>query len=174
MSYDERPPPPTRNASVRDKNGSTSDRDKEKKKWFGGGKKTTGEKCTGEREWVSVYVYVFECVCEREGYASHEWILSCKFYAWYLYSTYKEKRESVYFMVLWFNTLSLSLLTMTSLGSVRPIICIYYNMRMFWVFKSCQCFTLAIWCVSQPMVAKWNTLCITFYQHIHTVCCPQA
>ena len=45
MSYDERPPPPTRNASVRDKNGSTSgDRDKEKKKWFGGGKKTTGEK----------------------------------------------------------------------------------------------------------------------------------
>lgn len=42
MSYDERPPPPTRNASVRDKNGSTSgDRDKEKKKWFGGGKKTT-------------------------------------------------------------------------------------------------------------------------------------
>ena len=50
MSYDERPPPPTRNASVRDKNGSTSDRDKEKKKWFGGGKKTTGEKCTGERE----------------------------------------------------------------------------------------------------------------------------
>lgn len=47
MSYDERPLPPTRNASVRDKNGSTSgDRDKEKKKWFGGGKKTTGEKCT--------------------------------------------------------------------------------------------------------------------------------
>ena len=164
MSYDERPPPPTRNASVRDKNGSTSDRDKEKKKWFGGGKKTTGEKCTGEREWVSKF-YVFECMCVRgKGYASHEWILSCKFHAWYLYSsTYvqgrerERERESVYFMVLWFNMLSLSLLTMSSLGSVRPIIRIYYT-RMFRVFKSCQCFTLAIWCVFQPMVAKWNTL----------------
>ena len=114
-------------------------------------------------EWVNFYV--FECMCVRgKGYASHEWILSCKFHAWYLYSsTYvqgrerERERESVYFMVLWFNMLSLSLLTMSSLGSVRPIIRIYYT-RMFRVFKSCQCFTLAIWCVFQPMVAKWNTL----------------
>ena len=41
MMDDDKPVPPTRNASVRDKNGSTSG-DKEKKRWFGGGKKTSG------------------------------------------------------------------------------------------------------------------------------------
>ena len=44
MMDDDKPVPPTRNASVRDKNGSASG-DKEKKRWFGG-KKTSGE------EWV--------------------------------------------------------------------------------------------------------------------------
>ena len=44
MMDDDRPVPPTRNASVREKNGSTSgDKDKEKKRWFGG-KKTVGKK----------------------------------------------------------------------------------------------------------------------------------
>ena len=48
MMDDDKPVPPTRNASVREKNGSTSG-DKEKKRWFGGGKKTAGkELCVRE------------------------------------------------------------------------------------------------------------------------------
>ena len=56
MMDEDKPVPPARNASVRDKNGSTSG-DREKKRWFGGGKKQTGEKHK---------VYVCVCVCERE------------------------------------------------------------------------------------------------------------
>ena len=71
---DEKPVPPTRNASVRDKNGSTSgDRDKEKKKWFGGGKKTAGEKhMERERECVCVCVCVY--VTESGGRVCYEFV----------------------------------------------------------------------------------------------------
>ena len=104
---------------------------------------------------MNVYVFECVCVCEREGMhpMSESYRVNFMLDICIVVHTYKEERESVYFMVLWFNTLSLSLLTMSSLGSVRPIIRIYYT-RMFRVFKSCQCFTLAIWCVSHPMVAK--------------------
>ena len=63
MMDDDKPVPPTRNASVRDKNGSTSgDRDREKKRWFLGGKKTSGKEC-----------YPM-CVIERERERERVWV----------------------------------------------------------------------------------------------------
>ena len=104
------------------------------------------------RERVSVYVYmcVYERERERERWTSRSYHVQV-LHLMSVYVMYKEERERerkgererIFYGIV-VNTLSLSLLSTTSLGSVRPIIRTYYT-RMFQVLKSCQCFTLAIW-----------------------------